>query len=292
MMTARLATLTRPMRSRQAGFTLIELMVASVVFVAVLGVLLTFLGRDERAREVTYYVAESRQSARSALEFMVSEIRMAGSGISVPVVTSLDSGDSLILYPVTPDTICGRPEKVTILGQFEGVETTVSNKMPNASSVTDVESTDGFVEGDLVVITNGSFANLFEVTQVVTGSEKLQHNPTSPFNQPGGHKPWPPGGYDIGSRVFKVGLVSYYVDRQDTTCPSIMRQEGTQDPRIVSEYIKALEIEYELGDGSVATMPSDPSLIRRVIVTIEAASNEPTKQHVTRLKSAAKPRCL
>ena len=276
----------------QAGFTLIELMVASLVFVAVIGVLLTFLGRDEKAREITYYVAESRQSARSALEFMVSEIRMAGSGISVPVVTSMDSGDSLILYPVTPDTIGGSTEKITILGQFDGVETRVSKKMPNASSVTDVESTDGFVEGDLVVITNDSFANLFEVTKVLTGSEKLQHNPTSPYNQPGGHKPWPPGGYDVGSRVFKVGLVTYFVDRQDTTCPSIMRQEGAQTPRIVSEYINALELEYELGDGTVATMPADPSLIRRVIVTIEAASNEPSRRHVTRLMSAAKPRCL
>jgi prepilin-type N-terminal cleavage/methylation domain-containing protein len=291
-MTMRLVAPASPKGSHQAGFTLIELMVASAVFVTVIGVLLAFLGRDERAREVTYHVAESRQSARSALEFMVSEIRMAGSGVSVPVVTSVASGDSLILYAVTPDTIGGRPEKITILGQFGGVETTVREKMLDASSVIEVESTDGFADGDLVVITNNSFADLFEVTQVLTGSENLEHNATSSYNQPGGHKPWPPGGYDVGSRVFKADLVSYYVDRQDTTCLSIMRQVGAQDPRIVSEYINVLELRYELGDGTVVTMPGDPSLIRRVMITIEAASNEDSRQHVTRLMSAAKPRCL
>jgi len=276
----------------QKGFTLIELLIASVLFIAAIGVVLGFLGRAKNASEITDYVLESRQNARAALDFIVSEIRMAGTGISVPVVTSDANGDSVILYPITPGGLDGAPGSLTLLGQLDDVETTIRDQMPNASSEIKVESVEGFSEGDLVVITNGSFANLFEVTQVQIAARKLQHNPSSPFNKPGGHRPWPPGGYGPGSRTFKISLITYYVDQQDSTNFRLMRQEGTDAPRIIAEYVTAFELNYGLQDGTLAAMPTDPSLIRRVIVTIETASREASRLHTTRLVSTARPRCL
>ncbi len=277
--------------NNQKGFTLIELLIASIVFVAVIGVVLSFLGRARHASEITDHVLESRQNARAALDFIVSEIRMAGTGISVPVVTSDENGDSLLLYPITPGEVDSTPD-LTILGKFDDVETTIRDQMPNASAVIKVESAEGFNEGDLVVITNGSFANLFQVTQVQIAARMLQHNPSSPYNQPGGHRPWPPGGYAPGSRVFKINLIAYYIDQDDSSCYRLMRQNGTSEPRVLAEYISDFQLNYGLQDGTLDAMPMDPSLIRKVIITIEAASRETSHKHTTRLVSTARPRCL
>lgn len=279
-------------KPQEHGFTLIELLVTSLIFIALLGIILGFVGKARHARDISSNVLESRQNARAALDFMISEIRMAGTSISIPVVTSNDDGDSVILYPITPELVDGRPEKITLIGKFDEVETTLRDQMPNASAVLKVESTDGFQEGDLAVVTNGSFANLFQITQVNHSSRILQHNPSSPYNVPGGHRPWPPSGYPAGSRVFKIDLITYYIDRSDSSCHYLIREQPSHGPRVIAEYIENFNLDYELRDGTVTSHPSDPLLIRKVIVTIEAASREKSKLHTTRLVSAARPRCL
>jgi Tfp pilus assembly protein PilW len=258
---------------REKGLTLVELMIATLVLAATIGVLLSILARNEEARKSSYYVLESRQSARSTLEFMVSEIRMAGSGFIASVVTSSAAGDSVILHAVNPELVDGRPEKIAVLGKFSDVQTTLVGPMPVAGTAIKVASISGFQVGDLVVVRSGLSANLFEVTGVSGAAG-------------------PPGGYDSGSQVFKANLITYYLDRSDTSCTVLMRQDGSQTPRIIGDHIDLLEIEYELQDQTVVAMPGDPSLIRQVTLTIEASSDEPSKRHMTRLVSAAKPRCL
>jgi hypothetical protein len=277
---------------REKGLTLVELMIATLVLAATIGVLLSILARNEEARKSSYYVLESRQSARSTLEFMVSEIRMAGSGFIASVVTSSAAGDSVILHAVNPELVDGRPEKIAVLGKFSDVQTTLVGPMPVAGTAIKVASISGFQVGDLVVVRSGLSANLFQVTGVSGAAGQILHDTSSPYNQPGGHRPWPPGGYDSGSQVFKANLITYYLDRSDTSCTVLMRQDGSQTPRIIGDHIDLLEIEYELQDQTVVAMPGDPSLIRQVTLTIEASSDEPSKRHMTRLVSAAKPRCL
>ncbi|HVP57115.1 MAG TPA: prepilin-type N-terminal cleavage/methylation domain-containing protein [bacterium] len=274
------------------GFTLIEMMIASLTMVVALGVLLSFLRKDEKAREVSSHVIESRQNARCALDFIVSEIRMAGSGVSIPVVTSTSSGDSVIIYPVTPDSIGHRYEKFTLLEKPGDTETTLLTAMANASSVIGVRDTTGFAVGDLIVVTNGSFADLFEITAVDGGTKRFSHEASASYNNTAGHRPWPPGGYAVGSRVVKMSVITYYLDRGDSTCVTIMRQVGDSEPRVISDYVNAMELSYEMQDRSVVTMPANPMLIKNVIITIEAASDEPGGRHVTRLVSSAKPRCM
>ena len=276
----------------ETGFTLIELLIAATVFVIAIGTLLGILRKNEAAREMSYYVLESRQNARAALEFIVGDIRMAGSGIPTQVVTSTAAGDSMILYGITPDSTSSAPNRVLILGAMSDVRTKIRTQMPNPSAEFNVESTDGFEVGDLAVVTYGVWANLFQLTHVQDAALKLQHNPTSPFNLPGGHNIFPPSGYPPGSDIYKVDLITYYVDSTDADCPLLMRQDGTRQPRVVCEYINSLEFGYVLVDQTVVDRPPDPSLIRRVVVTIEAASSEKSKKHVTRLVSSAKPRAL
>ena len=62
------------------GFGLIELMVTLLVMAAVLaGIYLSFFGMQHQSNRMTK-VAEMRQSARTCIQLMEREIRMAGSG--------------------------------------------------------------------------------------------------------------------------------------------------------------------------------------------------------------------
>jgi len=274
------------------GFTLIELLVAGTVFVIAVGALLGMLGRNEKAREMSYHVLESRQNARTGMEFIIGDVRMAGSGIPTRVVTSTASGDSMVLFAVTPDTTGSNLDSLRILAATSGVETKTRTQTLSATDVFEVVSTDSLNIGDLVVITHGAWANLFQLTHVNDGTLELEHNVTSPFNLASGHGIWPPGGYPPGSDLYQIDLITYYIDRSDTTCPLLMRRVGTDTPAVISEYIDEVQFEYVLVDQSVVTIPPDPSLIRRVIITVEAFSAEESRQHVTRLISSAKPRTL
>jgi hypothetical protein len=263
----------------------------ALLLLGALGVLLSFLQRDERARELSNYVLESRQNARAAIDFIISEVRMAGSGVAIPVATSDAYGDSLRIFPVSPDSLNGTYEIFTLIEKNTGAETVLNGPMPTASDAINVADTTGFAEGDLVVVTNGSFANMFEITSL-DGAGNLDHSVLSQFNQPAGHRPWPPGGYASGSKVVKVDVITYYLDRSDSTCPALMREVWTEEPGVISEYVNVFEILYGLQDQTLVQVPPDPMLIRSVTITIEAASVEPGGRHVTRLVSSATPRCM
>jgi hypothetical protein len=205
---------------------------------------------------------------------MVTEIRMAGSGTTLPVVTSTEMGGTVTLYPVNPDTSSGESSRVTILGKFSDTETTLQGVMANPGAIMQVDSA-----GDLVIVTGGTDANLFEVTAVLSESGRLAHSPTSPYNNTAGHSTWPSGGYEAGSRVFKADLVTYYAESSDSVPPRVTRQIGNKESRIMADYIEILELRYELQDHTIVTMPADLSLIRRVSVSIEASSEENPGRH-------------
>jgi type II secretory pathway pseudopilin PulG len=278
------------MHLNQRGFTLIELMIAGMVFLTAVGVLLGILARNEDAREKTYNVIEARQNARASLDFLVREIRMAGSGLAIPVVTSTASGDSLTLYPVNPDSTADGSGSLTILGQFDDVETTLSAVMLQPSTTIEVNSAADFVVGDLIAVTNGPFANLFQITGIE--GTNIYHGTGSTYNIISGHSHWPPGGYPVNSQVIKMQLVNYYIDNSDSSCTRIVRKVEGEDPRVISDYVQSLEVQYEIKDHTIHSFPPDPSLIESVILTIEASSDSSSAKPTARLSSTAKPRCL
>jgi len=66
------------MGKQDSGFTLIELLVAMVIGLVVLGAVYTVFTLHDREAQRQEQVLEMQQSARSAMEMMTREIRMAG----------------------------------------------------------------------------------------------------------------------------------------------------------------------------------------------------------------------
>lgn len=250
------------------GFGLIELMVALVVMGAVLaGVYLSFFGSQRQGTRMTQ-VAEMRQSARTCIQLMEREIRMAGSGWGRLTVYGSNVGASDSLAAVTPGFGgISRSDSVQLVGAWQA-STTISSSMPNPSAILNVNDVTGFASNDLVIITDGASAHMFQLTGVNSSSSNLQHNPSSPYNVPGGHNQWPAGGYGVGAQVFKISRATYYYDSTSYRKPAVMRREFGQAPQIVAYNVNGLHVWYELQDGTRTRAPNNLAFVDKVIPVV------------------------
>ena len=240
-------------------------MVALAVMTVVLGaVLMTFFRTSHQAERITD-VADMRQSARTAVQLMEREVRMAGSGwgrLQVFGNTSTGLPDTLAAVSPGFGGATGN-DSLKLVGAWQA-STRIATGMPNASSILKVDDVTGFADGDLVIITDGSSAHMFQVTGVNASSENLQHNPSSPYNSPGGHSNWPIGGYGVGASVFKISITSYSFDATSYRRPALIRHEYGRPPQVVAYNVNGFHTWYELQDGTWTRSPANLSSIDKV----------------------------
>lgn len=238
------------------GFTLIELLVTVTLLVVVIGALLSTLNRTRGEAERIETLVEQRQSARSAVQLLERDVRMSGSGWGrTPVVISVN-GTADTIYAITPDATGGThaSDSLMIMGAW-AASTTITSAMPNPSSILKVQDVTGFSDGDLVVISDGTSANMFEVTGTNSSSGNIQHNPSSPYNPPGGFSQWPAGGYGVGAQVYKINILTYRVDSTSYRRPALVRQEFRKSAEIVAYDVDRFQVWYRMQDGTLTRAP-------------------------------------
>ena len=258
-----------------AGYGLVELMVAMTLTSVVLGAAFYAFFRCQNAARRMTQIVETRQNARAAIQLLERELRMAGSGWGrIPVNGSLN-GIPLTEYAVTPGYGGAfASDSLVVLGGWD-VSTSLRASMPSASAILKCVSVKGFNDGDFALITNGATAHLFQVTRAQSPPEDLQHNPSSIYNEPGGHNDWPAGGYGTDARVYRVGWVTYKVDSTAYGRRCLVRQEHGSVPQVVASDVNDFHVWYRLQDGSLTRDPSDLSLIDKVRPVIETRVSDP-----------------
>jgi type IV pilus assembly protein PilW len=271
-------------RHPEAGFSLVEVMAALVILaIAMTAVFATFISQ-QKSFTVQNRVAEIQQNLRQAVEYMSRDIRMAGYGIPDNVtipnnvvaagVTSLRS-----LY--AKDNTTG-PDQVYILYLFDmdanQPPTTSNNAASNATSIT-VASANNFLAGggELVLITDGTTADLYETSSGTSGTNMNFRTGSTGFNGYHGKS------YPAGSTVAKARFVRYYIDKTtDSAHPTLMVDRmggGTTQP--VADDIEDLQLTYGIdtnGDGNVdgwTASPTTYSQIRQVRLQLTARARLP-----------------
>lgn len=250
---------------RTAGFTLIEMMIALTVLGLVLVAVFSTFFRSQRTGQTMAASVNLRQGARAAIQLLERELRMAGSGWGRIPVQIWYSGGTDSIFAVRPGPGVGGCDSVTIVGGWD-VMTTLDAAMPVASAILKVVNTVGFAEGDLCVVTNGQSAHLFQVTQVNSTSRHLQHNPTSPYNPPGGVSmhAWPAGGYGVGALVYKLSWVTYAVDSVGYEQPSLVRCPLGGAAQLVAYDVSRFEVRYRMQDDTLTRDPDNHSMIDEI----------------------------
>lgn len=217
----------------QAGLSLVETMVGLTLGLVVALVMTQVWSSFEGQKQRSVSGSTAQESGLLALTQIDHDGRNAGANLTNPsalecttVYSFYDNGVSTV-SPVpaysgaTPTaavqiTSGGATGSDTILFRRGealegGAPITLQVNVSSTSSVFDVTNTAPFSDNDLVMLMGPTGdCTLIQVTSVLTGSSKLQHNPggtpswnpSNPFRTGNG---WP--AYNAGSKVMKVGRV-------------------------------------------------------------------------------------
>ena len=269
-------------RHTARGFTLIELLLALTLSSLLVGVIAMAFYRSTsevlRLRDVT----DRRQSARTAVQLIERETRMAGSGWGrIPVYGNNSAGTAVTLQAVVPGfTSIASDDSVLLVGAWQS-STTIAASMPSQSSNLQVQDVTGFGPNDLVLITNGLYANMVQVTATNSSSQHIQLNPSSPYNSSGGFKVsqghWPAGGYAAGSMVEKLTLSSYYMDRASYRKPVLMRHEYGQSPQIAAYNVDGFRVWYQMQNGTWTRNPKNMVEVEKIMPVVATRLTDPRR---------------
>ena len=260
-------------RQADSGFSLIEMMITLTVMAIVLGVVFNVLHRSQRQTQRMTNVAEERQMARTAVQLIEREARMAGSGWGRTLV----NGNSFTLNAINPGPgSTGRSDSLVLVGAWQA-NTTINSSMPSSSAVFKVNSVTGFNVGDLVIVTDkdNKTADLFQITATNSASMQIQHNPSSAWNDAGGRNGFPAGGYPAGSYLYKITMATYYFDSTTFRKPALIRREVGGTPQIVAYNVDGFHVWYAMQDGTWTRNPASLSQVDQVIPVVLTKVTDP-----------------
>lgn len=271
------------------GFTLLEILVA----LALTGVASIYIYQAYISQHRSYVVQEDvtamQQNARAAMFYMSRDLRMAGFGFGPNGVSFYDGSGTDFLSAIT--SFNTNPDRVDIIYADANVEAQITEPMPTSSAEMNVSNTNGFQDGDFVIVTDGVNASLLQITEVQDVALKLQHNPAvDNINPPGGHNIFPPGGYGEGALVFKLRYVSYDIGAADPEHPQLRIDEdgpfGAGLPQALAEDVEDLQLVYIFEDGGEdhrvddgdGDDSNDSADIRAVRLSVLARTFRPDRQ--------------
>jgi prepilin-type N-terminal cleavage/methylation domain-containing protein len=258
----------RNLPARARGFSLIELMIALSVMSVVLIVVLSTLFRSQRVSQTMSTTVNLRQGVRGANQLLERELRMAGSGwgrLALDRYTAGGTDSSLSAVNFGPGGTA-QCDSIGILGGWTAA-TTLRAAMVSPWSSLAVDSTTGFLVNDLVVVTNGASAHLFQVTGVQASPAQLSNASSSPFNPPTGSNlaNWPAGGYGKGAQVYRVSWVTYSVDSTTFRRTALVRRMFGGTPQLVAYDVSGFQVRYRMQDGSTTRSPSDLHMVDEIV---------------------------
>jgi type IV pilus assembly protein PilW len=276
----------------EAGFTLIEMMSAFVILIIAMTAAYATFEFQHASFTVQNRVAETQQNLRSAMEVLNRDIRLAGYGIPAAVTlpaSFLPSGRTTI-RTIDPLNSTAAADQIVLLYMYDMdgnlPPTTLSAGMGTYDAAINVASNKGFANGDYIIVTNGSSADLFQITSPITDNTTLPRN-TSGVNAAASHAAFP--GYTTGATVSKARFVRYFIDTTDPAHPTLMldKMVAGVSPQPLADDIEDMQFQYGLdttGDFIVDTTgvnsPTAAQIlqIRQVRVMLSARTRMPEKK--------------
>jgi prepilin-type N-terminal cleavage/methylation domain-containing protein len=245
----------------KAGFTLVEMIVATAIMLTVTAAVFTvlnpapaqgiFLAQPE--------MADMQQRLRVGVDALTHDLVMAGAGAHSGSQSGSLAGFFAPILPSRQGSSAARDDgpdvfktdAITLLYVASTApQTTTSSAMTNPSSALTVDAGPecpvgtplcGFMSGMTAVIydSTGAF-DTFEITEVVNSSLQLRHAHQGNLSK----------AYPAGAKIARIAQHVYYLD---TTTNQLMHYDGVQTTMPVLDNVVGLNFEY-YGDPSPAEM--------------------------------------
>jgi prepilin-type N-terminal cleavage/methylation domain-containing protein len=235
-----------PLHRRQAGFTLIEVMIVLAITLLIAALTYQITRASWRLYETQTHVTERGFSGVRALDDMAVEIARAGYGLG-------DAG------PVFLGTLDGTRsfDAITLRSNPEGIVGVLEEDLADPEQFVAVDGAALFAEGDEVLLVDDE-PNKLERAQV-TGARphalriRSHDTPERRFKR----APWSPE----RTRILKVREVGFYLTRDRTGATAVARKAPGQAEQILARYVEELQFEY----FPASRGPNDPRslLVRR-----------------------------
>lgn len=240
--------------SNAKGFTVVELLISSLISVIVLGAALGVFLAQNKHLIVQDQISDMQHNLRAGMDEISSKIRMCGYDVPKGV-------DCLTAYNTNPDTI----EVIYDTDILEGVE--INWPMPSTSAELRCSGDiSGLHDGDWAFVYDptADTGQFFEVTSVQVAAIHIQHN-TMPLDRI----------YPVGSQVMRMNKMKYYVDNTtDPDHPRLMIKKVGEAPQIYADNITDLQLEYVLSSGAIVNVPPTPGMVREVRIRLIARTDK------------------
>lgn len=222
---------------RQAGLTLVELMVALTVSLILLGGVVQIYSGSKTAYRMTENLSRLQENGRFAMEFLARDIRRADFwgclGTVSNITNNLDPGGGSGYAPFT-DGIDGTDGGGTLsdsitLAFASGTGLTVLTPfMINTAANLQVPAGNTLEQSDIVLVSDCTGGDIFQISNATPSSGVLVHN-TGAATIPGNLNPGvcPIAGvnphclsqtYSGDARLYAARSVAYTVKLQDSDC--------------------------------------------------------------------------
>ena len=248
-------------RLRQAkGFSLIELMIAMVLGLLVMGAAFAVFMSNQNTYRANEGLNRIQESARTSVELMTRDIRSAGASACSNLSTMQTTDTDSVNLDRTP--VFGNGTEMTVV---TGSELAYAAESVTASSITlsadDLgAASDAFSAGDVLVLCDAHQTSLVRAT-TVTGLT-VNYTPAVTFHYPvtvmlGRYRS---SNWDVGTNVRGSSLY-------------VSRAAGAEDE--VAEGVTGVAFSYMDQDGVFTNAPADWSQIVavRMVMTLQAQNN-------------------
>jgi type II secretory pathway pseudopilin PulG len=282
-----------PPRIGRKGSSLVEVLTAVAIFGIIMVSAMATFSFQRQSYTAQTRVAEMQQNLRAAMDALLRDLRMGGYGLASNIVVPAtvvggSSGTVSLRGYYDGDGGASSPDGIYILYTYDmdntvaALRPTVTTGAVTANGPISVAVTPGtgtrFPVGGLVVLNNGTSADMYQVTASDNNSVTFG---TNIYNAAANHLA--SNVYEAGSKVSFARFVHYFLDTTNASHPTLMvlRLPGTV-PQPVADDIEDLQFSYGLGatadnalvSGSPVDSPSDAQLplFRRINLSIVARS--------------------
>jgi prepilin-type N-terminal cleavage/methylation domain-containing protein len=232
------------------GFSLMEVLIALLLSAVVTTAAFKAYVNQHKSYMIQDDVTTIQQNARACLDQLSRQVRMAG--------YQLPNGlPSIVASNTNPDTI-------TLTYHQDGCDTYLSAAMPQPSAELKCGTAiDCFEVNQWVYIWEADSAKgeWFQITQVQTGSNHLQHNTMDLSRK-----------YGANSNILSMTQVKFYIDKSDTTHPKLMVTSINGTPQVYADDMTDLQFQYRLKNGTTVDVPPAYQDILEVLISVTGRS--------------------
>jgi prepilin-type N-terminal cleavage/methylation domain-containing protein len=227
---------------RQAGFTLIELMVSLVMFsFAIAGVLGIAVSLTAGYREQRQAI-NAESSVRVPMDFMADALRQASPAVPVSAAGSMidASGTSCVDGAITVTNSSTGPDRLDVIYASGAIVTTTRTVVDATSTTVTVTDPSQLAQDDYVVISDTGHGVLYKIAGVNAGTgvvtfASLCASPVLPWTTD----------FPTGSIVVRAQHAEFYVDAVDGI-PTLMMDPdgpaGTLDGEPLAEGVEDFQV--------------------------------------------------